>query len=198
MMKRTMRCLLPALLALTVAGCAGKLKSDVVTFHQGPLPRGETIQVVPGDPDNQRSLEFEHYAGMIREKLGRIGYTPVAPGEPAELLAEVRYGVSEGFTEIRTHDRGYARYHFYYGRYYDPFYYGFYDSWEPEVTAYTVYDRTLSMNILRPNADGSTTTLFEGREREIAQVMPYLITALFTNFPGESGVTKVVTIEKNH
>ena len=204
MMRRTMWYLLPVLLVLTVAGCAGKLEGDVVTFHQGPLPRGETIQVVPGDPDKQGSLEFEHYAGLIREKLGRIGYTPVGPGEPAELLAEVRYGVSEGLTEIRTYDRGYARYHFYYGRYYDPFYYGFYHSWEPEVTAYTVYDRTLSMNILRPNEDGSSTVLFEGRvqsqgrEREIAKVMPYMITALFTNFPGESGVTKIVSIEKNH
>ena len=105
MMKRAMWYLLPFLLA--VAGCAGKLEGDVVTFHQGPLPRGETIQVVSGDPDNQGSLEFEHYAGLIREKLSRIGYRP-------------------------------------------------------------------------------------------AKVIPYMITALFTNFPGESGVTKIVSIEKNH
>jgi hypothetical protein len=55
-----------------------------------------------------------------------------------------------------------------------------------------------------PELDGTDRVLFEGRvqstgrEREIARVMPYMITAMFNNFPGESGVTKVVTIEKNH
>jgi len=43
--------------------------------------------------------------------------------------------------------------------------------------------------------------LFEGRvesigaSRQMQEVMQYLITVLFSNFPGESGVTKVVTIE---
>jgi hypothetical protein len=25
--------------------------------------------------------------------------------------------------------------------------------------------------------------------------MPYMVTAMFTNFPGESGLTKIVTVE---
>jgi hypothetical protein len=55
------------------------------------------------------------------------------------------------------------------------------------------------MNIV--SNDRLRSHLFEGRVRssgrqgELAEVMPYLITALFQNFPGESGVTKVVTIE---
>jgi len=105
-------------------------------------------------------------------------------------------------TNVRSdHTRGYARYHFYYGHFHDPFYYGFYDDWRPEVYTYTVYNRLLRMNIV--SADDEQKVVFEGRvqsigrEREIARVMPYLITAMFSNFPGESGVTKVVTIDKN-
>ena len=193
-------------LLLLLGGCTPSLKSDVVTFHEGPLPKGETIRVVPADPDKRGSLEFEHYAKLIREHLRKIGYTPVEEDQPSLLLAEVDYGVSEGVTEVRTEPRGYAHYHFYYGRFYDPFYYGFYPTWtwQPEVVAHTVYNRRLTLNIVSPELDGTDRVLFEGRvqstgsEQEIARVMPYMITAMFNNFPGESGVTKVVTIEKNH
>ena len=56
------------------------------------------------------------------------------------------------------------------------------------------------MNISRIGPDAEV--LFEGRvqsigkAKEIATVMPYMITAMFNNFPGENAVTKVVTIEK--
>lgn len=193
-------------LLLLLGACTSSLKSDVVTFHEGPLPQGETIRVVPADPAKRGSLEFEHYAKLIREHLRKIGYTPVEQDQPSLLLAEVDYGVSEGVTEVRTEPRGYAHYHFYYGRFHDPFYYGFYPTWtwQPEVIAQTVYNRRLTLNIVSPELDGTDRVLFEGRvqstgsEQEIARVMPYMITAMFNNFPGESGVTKVVTIEKNH
>jgi hypothetical protein len=57
------------------------------------------------------------------------------------------------------------------------------------------------MNIVE--ADGEMDRVFEGRvesngtESSLPEVMPYLITAMFNNFPGESGTTKVVTIEKD-
>jgi len=74
---------------LFLAGCAGNIKSDVVTFHEGPLPQGETIRVVAMDESNQGSLEFEHYAGMVRNHLRKIGYNPVAADQPAQLLAKL-------------------------------------------------------------------------------------------------------------
>ena len=198
-------CVTLPLLAL-LGACASSVESDVVTFHEGPLPKGETIRVVALDPTKQGSLEFQHYARLIAEHLRKIGYTPVAADQPSVLLAEVDYGVSEGVTEVQTRPRGYAHYHFYYGRFYDPFYYGFYPSWtwETEVVASTVYNRRLTLNIVNSGLEGNDRVLFEGRvqstgrEAEIAGIMPYMITAMFNNFPGESGVTKVVTIEKNH
>ncbi len=195
--------ILVPLLAL-LAACAGSMKSDVVTFHEGSLPQGETIRVVAMDESKQGSLEFEHYAGILRDNLRKIGYTPVEDDQPSDLVAEFDYQVSEGMTQVRSNPNGYsgryARYHFYYGHYHDPFYFGFYNDWQPEVYSFTVYNRTLKMNILK--AGGDRDMVFEGRvqsigrENEIARVMPYLITAMFTNYPGESGVTKVVTIEK--
>ena len=92
----------------------------------------------------------------------------------------------------------FARYHFGFGRYYDPFYWGIYDTYTPEVYSVPTYMRNLQMNIV-DESEGER--IFEGRVQsngtgnQLPEVMPYLITAMFENFPGESGVTKVVTIE---
>lgn len=204
-MKRFFYVLILLPLLLVPGACTSNLKSEVVTFHEGPLPRGETIRVLAPDSAKTGSLEFEHYAAMVRENLRKIGYNPVSGDEPADLLAELDYSVSEGMTNVRsrptTMNRGYVRYHFYYGHFHDPFYYGFYRDWQPDIYTFTVYNRKLEMNIVRNNDEREV--LFEGRvqsigrDQEIARIIPYLITAMFRNFPGESGVTKVVTIGKD-
>ncbi len=201
-MKRYGIFLLAGFLILTLGGCASRLKSDVVTFHESPMPAGETIRVEASDPDKTDSLEFGHYAELIRQQLARIGYTPVGAGEDARLVARVDYSISEGQTEIRSYPdtTGFARYHFYYGHFHNPYYYGFSRDWDPDIRSYTVYNRKLELDIVEADPDGEV--LFEGRvqsvgrENEIAEVMPYMITAMFTNFPGENGVTKVVTVER--
>ena len=185
---------------LFLVSCASRLSNDVVRFHEGNLPQGETIVIKALDPEKRNSLEFEHYAAMIREHLQKIGYKPVTEPDSAELVAAVDYAVSAARTETRREAGAYAYYHFHHGYIYDPFYFGYRNYWPMDTITYTVFDRTLKMNIERVD-DGKV--MFEGRVRssgrdnEIAEIMPYMITALFNNYPGESGITKVVTIEKN-
>lgn len=38
-------------------------------------------------------------------------------------------------------------------------------------------------------------TVSEGLKKNLPEIMPYLIEAMFTNFPGESGVTRTVRVE---
>lgn len=186
------------LLMTLLASCAARMKSDVVTFHKGPMPQGETIRVEPVSDLRSGSLEFEHYAQAVRTNLRNVGYVPVKSGQPAQLVAKIDYSVSDAQTQVRSNSNGYVRYHFSYGHFRDPFYYGFYNDWPQEIYSYTVYKRTLLMNIMRVEGE----VIYEGRvqsvgrENEIAEIMPYLITAMFTHFPGESGVTKIVTVEK--
>ena len=198
---RLLKMVLTTASVILLAGCNNFLRSNVVTFHEGPLPAGETIRVQAKDPDKAKSLEFRRYAALIADELRKIGYSPVnAPEADAELVAEVDYAIAIGPTEVRVdRDVSYARYHFYYGRYYDPFYFGVNNTWSPKVYTVASYDRSLEMNIVRSGTDGER--IFEGRvqspgtRNNLPEIMPYLITAMFTNFPGESGVTKVVTIE---
>lgn len=206
-----MKLVLPAITAslLVLSGCASRISGDVTTFHEDLMPAGETIRVVAANPELNRSLEFRTYAQRINDELRKIGYTPVTePDVVADLIAEVDYEVAPGPTQVYTdRSRSYVRYHFGYGRYYNPWYFGFYDPffdpmWDrPEVYSTPTYQRSLELNIEK--ADGDNDRIFEGRvesngfESALPEVMPYLITAMFENFPGESGTTKVVTIEKD-
>ena len=73
------------------------------------------------------------------------------------------------------------------------------DDWGPQVISTPTYLRNFKLTIAENTA--ARKHLFEGRVQSLGQqnrlpdVMPYLITAMFSNFPGESGTTKVVTIE---
>lgn len=183
-----------------ITACGSILKSDVVTFHEGALPAGETIRVEALDPLKAQTLEFRQYARQVNNALRNVGYRPVADNEEAELIAQLDYAVETGPVELRLERDGpYAYYHFSYGRFRNPFYFGLSDRWEPEVRSTPTYIRSLTMAIV--NNDAQPERLFEGRvesigaKRQLPEVMQYLITALFANFPGESGVTKVVTIE---
>jgi hypothetical protein len=200
---------------LLLTGCAARIQSDVTTFHTDVMPAGETIRVVPADPDKIGSLEFQTYASRIGDELRKMGYTPVSETDVVtDLLAEVDYAVEEGQPQIYTDNSdAFVRYHFGFGMYRSPFYFGgrrgFYDPfyydpfWDaPQVYSEPTYNRTLEMNIVN-NDGGDLERVFEGRvesngtESALPEVMPYLITAMFTNFPGESGKTKLVTIEKD-
>jgi hypothetical protein len=193
-------CALLLVLATTLLGaCTVQVKSDVTRFHENALPRGETIRVVAAGPAAAADLEFRHYADMVAGHLKRIGYTPVAGDAPAQLTATLAWSVADKDTITRSRPDTFVSYHFAWGHYHDPWYFGVHDAWEDEVYTYVVYHRDVSVVI----ADPAGKHLFEGRvhsagrEREISQVMPYLLTALFSNYPGESGVTKLVTIRRD-
>lgn len=211
------RGLLAAFSLLVLSACQTAVQSDVVTFHQEPLPMGESIKVRAANPEKEGSLEFRRYAELVVQHLRDIGYDPLPLGSdaPSELIAEFDYEISQGPTEVVVSDRRlYSRYHFHLGRFYDPFYFGLYDSWDPFFSGPVFSDpfftdaqtidsfvRRLELNIIDP--EPQRERIFEGRvesvgpRSELPEVMPYMITAMFTNFPGESGVTKVVTIERD-
>lgn len=191
-----------------VAGCASSVSSDVARFHQLPSPRGETFVIVPMDRGKLGSLEFEQYAGLVSAKLTNVGYKAAPQGQKPELLVRLDYGVSAGQVRIRSYP-GMGYYGWYgYGRgwypyYYDPFYpYGW--GFEPEIRSEVYYNRVLRMDIERPAAEAGKpgTRLFEGRvesegtDNRLPEVMPYLIKAMFTNFPGSSGITQHIDIKK--
>lgn len=207
---RAIRLLPIALLAL-LAACASTFPAQVARFQQLPAPTGQSFVIQAKDPAKNGSLEFATYANLVRERLVAQGYQPAANAQAATLVVNLDYGVSNGRERVATRPGfgsrfgygyfgspfgyGYPYYvgrryrsPFFYGSFYDPFWGSAFDS--PEVYSYTVYSSFVDMKIAR---SGSNESVFEGRAEantrsdDLTRLVPNLVTAMFTNFPGRSG-----------
>ena len=209
---RSLKLAAAAMMLTGLAACAAPFKADVSRFQaQLPAPQGETFAVVADDPKLAGGLEFAQYADLVEARMEALGYTPAAP-EDASMLVRFDYGVDNGRERIRT--TGFSR-----DPYWDPWYgyglrsryyrhrhgfgrgwgYGFYDPWfdEPDVRSYTVYTSEIDMKIDRKGGE----RLFEGQAQAVStsnklqHLVPNLVDAMFTDFPGNSGETLRITVK---
>ncbi len=200
---------LPLLAAASLAACATPFKADVSRFTtQLPAPQGQTFAVVAEDPKLAGGLEFAQYANEVADEMQRLGYARAAAPETADLLVRFDYGVDGGRERVRTDNVGFA----------DPFWgpwgrfggigfnrgwaFGFHDPFlggfgGPQVRSYTIYTSGIDLKIDR-RVDGER--LFEGkaqavsRSNRLPRLVPNLVEAVFTDFPGNSGETLRITI----
>jgi hypothetical protein len=198
-----------ALLLFAVAACA-PFSAKVSRFQsQLPAPSGQTFAVVADDPALAGGIEFSQYARLVESKLAAQGYTPVAEPSQAQLVVRFDYGVDKGRERIRStgfyHDPFWGPWYgprFGYGRF-GPgrgglWGYGWYDPWfDNGVESYTVYTSGIDMKIDR-RADGQR--LFEGKAEAVSTsnrlqyLVPNLVEAMFTGFPGNSGETVRISV----
>lgn len=206
--------------ALALAGCATPFKADVARFQtQLPAPQGQSFTIESANPALAGGIEFGQYANLVASELTRYGYRAAAPGEAADLVVRFDYGIDKGRERVRTtpgfNDPWYGGY---YGRgFYRPvivrgpggrrYVHGWYDPWRwggfgsgwgyNDVESYTVYTSGLGLQIDRAS-DGSR--LFEGRAEaqsrgnDLQQIVPNLVEAMFTGFPGNSGERVRITV----
>ncbi|MBL0914090.1 MAG: DUF4136 domain-containing protein [Sphingopyxis sp.] len=207
--------------ALALAGCATPFKADVARFQtQLPAPQGQSFVVESANPALQGGIEFGQYANLVSGELTRYGYRPAAPGERADLVVRMDYGVDKGRERVVSSPGfGDPWYGGYYGRgfygppvivtgrggrryvygYRDPFLWGgFGPGWGyNDVSSYTVYTSGLNLQI---NRAGDGSRLFEGhaeaqsRDNNLQTIVPNLVEAMFTGFPGNSGERVRITV----
>lgn len=202
--------------ALALSACATGLPTKVSRYQAMPVPAGQSFVVVPADSRNQGGLEFARYADMVSQAMVAQGYRPAAGIGDATMVVQLGYGVDEGRTEIVEDPFAYNRldpfYRGFYGRpyysryrYWGPrsaFYYGWDDPFwgsrfDSGISTYTSYKSELTLNIRR-KADNAS--LFEGRAQarsttdNLGTLVPNLVTAMFTGFPGRSGETVRITV----
>ncbi len=176
-------------LLLLLAACQQVLEADVTRFNRLPSDiRGETFVVLP-DGGQDDSLEFHHYAQLVAAALQSNGLRP-APrqGPPARLVVLLHCGSvgsrNEYWFEPGTRWGGWG---------------GVDDG---TVDVYTYYFTSLDVELYDGPAwrQGRRRMLFEGRalgESEVGPLndnMPYLVRALFAEFPGGNGRTIGVTV----
>ncbi|MCZ8171078.1 MAG: DUF4136 domain-containing protein [Novosphingobium sp.] len=202
------------LLLLTLSACASNFNSKVTRFSsQLPAPQGQTFAVVADDPALAGGLEFAQYARLVEARMQALGYTP-APAETATMLVRFEYGVDKGRERVRQTPGFYDPY---WSSWYGPragywgyrrrggwhgpssaWGYGWYDPWfDGGYEQYTVYTSGISLKIDR-KADGQR--LFEGKaeaaslSNRLGYLVPNLVEAMFTDFPGNSGETVRISV----
>jgi hypothetical protein len=207
----------PAALLL-LSACATSFRANVARFQQMPPPEGQSFVVQASDPRLQGGLEFQQYARLVSDRLTAQGYRPAeAPGS-ATLVVSLDYGVDNGHEQVVTTPGlgyggwgggfGYRRGPWGYGGFGRPYYgrgfsYGWADPFwyqpfgYPEVNSYTYYVSHLDLKIRRT---GDGRTVFEGRARarsiddSLPRLVPNLVEAMFTGFPGRSGEETMITV----
>jgi hypothetical protein len=202
----------PALL-LGLSACATGLPTQVSRFQAMPAPAGQSFVVAPSDRAKSGGLEFAQYADYVRRNMIALGYSEARSQSDATLVVTIDYGVDQGRERVvatpdpfgdRWDYGGFGRRPFYsrfgyYGRYRSPFMWGWHDPfWGGyDVSSYTLYTSHLDMDIKRAS-DGQS--LFEGhaqarsRTDELPVLVPNLIEAMFTGFPGNNGERVRITV----
>jgi hypothetical protein len=201
-----------ALLAL--GGCATGLPTQVSRFQAMPAPQGQSFVIQAADADKRGGLEFSRYADLIRQHMIAQGFTEAASPQSATLVVSVDYGVDNGRQQVVARPDpfggpfGYGfGYHPYYSRFgylgfrRSPFYWGWHDPfWGRggyDIDTYTVFTGFLDLDIRRA-ADGQS--VFEGLAQarsstnQLTTLVPNLVEAMFTGFPGNSGETVRITV----
>ena len=203
--------------ALGLSACAESLNTVVSRYQAMPAPQGQTFFVVPGEGlAANGGLEFQRYAGLVAQQMQARGYAPADSPAKATMLVQLGYGVDSGQTRV-VQDPFYRSRYGYGGFGYDPFYspfhyprfgygrgWGYSMGWDDPfwyggggIDSYVEYHSQIDLHIRQA---GTNQPLFDGRAQARSQtnrldvVVPSLVDAMFTGFPGRSGETVKITI----
>lgn len=207
---------------MVLSGCTNNFRADVSRFQQLPPSQGQTFSIRPESPQLAGGLEFDHYAQLVSERMVAQGYQPASDPASAQLIVRMDYGVDRGRERIRsTGGAGFSGFGGWgggwgpgwgpgYGRgwgpawgggwrgrymmgFNDPFMWG---SGFNDVSSYTVYGSQLRLRIDKTGGG----RVFEGTARaqsvsnKLTYLVPNLIDAMFTGFPGNNGEEIKVTV----
>ena len=200
--------------AVALSACAEQINTTVSRYQAMPAPQGQTFFVVPGGGmANNGGLEFQRYAGIVAQQLQARGYAPASSAQSANMIVQFGYHLDQG--QVRYVEDPFYRSRYGYGGFYGPgwgFYRprfgwgwgsGYYWGWDDPfwygsgIDSYVEYHSEVDLHI---RAAGTNAPLFDGRAQARSQtdrldvVVPSLVDAMFTGFPGRSGETVKITI----
>ena len=207
--------LLAALVAAT-SGCASYLSAQVTSFHQADGNRlaGRSFVVTP-TKEQAESLEFRSYSELVRDALVRQGLFASTPAD-AELDVTLRYSIDGGKPVSYGYPAyGYASFgpvwgwtpyvgpgghvHYAWAATY-PMSYGIVGTNYAQTVRYRrevrveITERGPGKNAGAGGRLFEGTVVSEGESASIAPVMPAMVRALFSDFPGPSGVSRRVQV----
>lgn len=205
-----LRLALAGMMLTALAACATNFDANVTRFQSQLPPPGQTFAVVADDPGLQGGIEFGQYSRLVAAQLLRIGYVEAPSPDTASMIVRFAYRVDNGHSYTSSSAfygdpfwgpwRGYGfgyrgRGGFYGGGAWG---YGWNSPWfDGGIDSYTVYTSEISLKI---DDHGTGRRLFEGKAQaastsnHLPYLVPNLVEAMFTRFPGASGETVHITV----
>ena len=199
--------------ALLLGGCATYFGAEVTAYHQQEPPlQGLSFRFKP-DADQANSLEYQTYAGLVREQLLAHGLKETGSSRP-DVDVTLDYSVDNG-RPVNYSQPNYA----YVFQGYRQVAHQRTDAngqvvtyWETvpmygyDLVGYSTYQRTiyrkqvkLALTGTKP-LPGRPARLYEGsvvsdsEDGALNNAVPLMVKALFQDFPGPNGVTRHVQV----
>jgi Domain of unknown function (DUF4136) len=205
--------LVAALLGL-LAACASPITARVTSFNQWPgNAAGSTFSFV-SRTDNTRELEQATYESYVQAELEKRSLVRAPAGQVGRMQVDVN-------TSNRSEQRTYLQPIYQDNYVYVPGYrdaagrifpgYWTLDPFGPRYVGdrqinTTLQTSTLQLRLLdsQDSPPGKPRTVFEsraifegeGRSENLPQVVPYLVRAVFDDFPGQNGRTRMVRFDR--
>lgn len=194
---------------LLLAGCASTLTAKVTRFNQWPADAaGQRFSFAPAEPE--RELEMAAYQALVATELERLGLQPAPAGETGPFVVQLQATLSE--RERKRLEAVYSDQWVYVppwrdaqgrllGGHWVPDPMGVRYVGDREVTR-TVQESRLQVRITAAQAPtGVARTVFEatavhdGRDGDLVEVVPYLVRAVFQDFPGANAQVRRISFK---
>lgn len=206
---------LALLAALLLSGCATPLTTQVSRFNAWPTDAaGSTFSFVR-PVDASRELEHASYEAQVRDELERLGLQAAPSGQAGRILVDMaltgrlenRSAVQPIYREAYVYRPGYrdaqGRIH--------PGFWGP-DPWGPRWVGDQVIPITVPVSQLRlrlldtrdmpggrsaqPRTVFESTASQEGEDGPLPTLAPFLVRAVFDDFPGQNGRVQVLRFDR--
>ena len=200
-------------MCLLLSGCASKIRSEVTAFHQWPAAMAEKTFSFVHKEGEPTGLERQSYENLIRTELVKEGLREPSGGQEAALAVSFNAMISA--KDVRVVETvlvdSWSGMPWYGPGYYSPYWGGwpgyspFYSPFGPGMPVarqqdrrYTVFYRELKLKISDVAAGQplyEVTVRSEGKEGNLAKIMPYLVRSAFAEFPGKSGTPRIIEMK---
>ena len=205
---RSLFAALLAIAALLLSGCAATVRSEVSAINKLPPDLKDKRFFIARHKDQEGSLEFEHYAGLVDYELQAKGLRP-APAADADLLVFFRYAFEQRTELVPTPVWGTTAYlgggstvvvngrMVFVPTYATPVY----GVTGTVAIPATINRRNFNLDVVdksstqeKPNKLYEAAVFSEGYSGTLLQVVPTMIKALFTQWPGPPTRTETVDL----
>ena len=197
--------------AAFLAGCASTITAKVTSFNQWPADTaGATFSFIrPVDALND--LEQQAYEGKVQLELEKLGLRRAPSAQVGRIQVDVIVGTSTRNKQFR--EPIYRDQYVYHPPVRDAagnVYGGF---WAPDPFGQRyVGDRTVSRAVQvsnvrlrlldshgsaagKPRAVFEARAVYEGDNEDVVTLVPYLVRAVFDNFPGQNGGVRILKFD---